>query len=60
MLIAYTIKLLMVIILYIYMWVFNKKRDKEQAAVPVSEKEAIEMGMHDLTEFENKGFRYSL
>ncbi|KIN06758.1 hypothetical protein OIDMADRAFT_36562 [Oidiodendron maius Zn] len=60
MLIAYTIKLLMVIVLYIYMWMFNKKRDKEQAAVPVSEKEAIEMGMHDLTEFENKGFRYSL
>jgi len=60
MLIAYTIKLVMVFILYSYMWVSNKRRDQEQAAVPLNEKEVIELGMHDVTEIDNKGFRYAL
>jgi heme/copper-type cytochrome/quinol oxidase subunit 2 len=60
MLIAYSIKLFMVIVLYIHVWMYNKKRDREHAAAPISEKEVIEMGMHDATEFDNKGFRYTL
>ena len=60
MLIAYSIKLAMVFVLYIHMFMFNRKRDREQAATPVDEKEAIELGMHDMTEFDNKGFRYIL
>lgn len=55
----------MVCILYAYMWTVNKKRDREAAAaVPegseMAEKEAIERGMQDQTELDNKGFRYSL
>ncbi|KAH8595990.1 major facilitator superfamily domain-containing protein [Bisporella sp. PMI_857] len=60
MLIAYSIKLLMAFVLYIHMFMFNRKRDREQAAAPVDEKEAIELGMHDVTEIDNKGFRYIL
>ena len=54
----------MVIILYAYMWSVNKKRDREaaQSAVlsDVEEREAIERGMQDVTELDNKGFRYAL
>ena len=39
---------------------FNAKRDREQAEMPIDEKEAIELGMHDVTENDNKGFRYIL
>ncbi|KAF7191903.1 putative transporter [Pseudocercospora fuligena] len=64
MLIGYTIKLLAVCVLYFYMWSVNKKRDREAAARGVAsdeeEKAAIEQGMHDMTELDNKGFRYSL
>ena len=46
------------------MWTANKKRDREAAAEGVVgeeiEKAAIERGMHDMTELDNKGFRYSL
>ncbi|KAH9898971.1 MFS general substrate transporter [Xylariomycetidae sp. FL2044] len=64
-LIGYSVKTLMVIILYVYMWSVNKKRDRE-AAISGSqltgeqEKEAIERGMLDVTELDNKGFRYVL
>lgn len=57
MLIGYTVKLLCVIVLYVYMWRENKKRDAEGTS---DEKAAVEAGMHDLTEIDNKGFRYSL
>ncbi|KAI1109495.1 allantoate permease [Nemania sp. NC0429] len=57
MLVGYTVKLVCVIILYIYMWRVNVARD---AAGPVDEKTAVEAGMHDQTEIDNKGFRYSL
>jgi hypothetical protein len=57
MLVGYTIKLLAVLVLYAYMWRENKKRD---AAGPADEKAAVEAGMHDVTELDNKGFRYSL
>jgi len=64
MLIGYSVKLLMVVILYVYMYSANKKRDREAAAAGLAgealDKEAIESGMHDATELDNKGFRYSL
>jgi len=60
MLIAYSIKLLMAVLLYVHMWMFNMRRDREQEGMPIDEKEAIELGMHDVTEIDNKGFRYIL
>lgn len=57
MLVGYVVKLLMVVVLYLYMWRVNKARD---AAGPMSDQEAVEAGMHDQTEIDNKGFRYSL
>ena len=57
MLVGYTVKLLMVFVLYVYMYRENKRRD---AAGLISEEEAIENGMRDMTELDNKGFRYSL
>lgn len=60
MLIAYSIKLAMAILLYIYMFMFNKRRDIEQGLARLSEKEVIELGMRDVTEIDNKGFRYVL
>ncbi|XDG00440.1 hypothetical protein ABKA04_000055 [Annulohypoxylon sp. FPYF3050] len=64
-LVGYCVKTTMVAVLYLYMWTENKKRDRE-AAVQGSglseeqEKEAIEQGMQDVTELDNKGFRYVL
>jgi len=60
MLIAYSIKLTMAIVLYIYMWSFNMRRDRAQAGMEMDEKDVIELGMHDVTELDNKGFRYTL
>ncbi|KAF2769151.1 MFS transporter [Teratosphaeria nubilosa] len=64
MLVGYTVKLLSIITLYAYMWSVNKKRDRELAAngglSEEEEKAAIEDGMRDMTELDNKGFRYSL
>jgi hypothetical protein len=64
MLVGYSIKLLMVIILYIFMSRSNASRDREQAArgeiSEEEEKEAIEQGMRDMTEIDNRGFRYIL
>ncbi|KAK3679820.1 hypothetical protein LTR78_000196 [Recurvomyces mirabilis] len=64
MLVGYMIKLIMVIVLYVYMWSVNKKRDRqalqEGMTTEDQEKAAIESGMHDMTELDNKGFRYSL
>ncbi|KAI0455817.1 allantoate permease [Xylaria acuta] len=57
MLVGYTVKLVSILVLYVYMWRVNVARD---AAGAVNEKAAIEAGMHDQTELENKGFRYSL
>ena len=64
-LIGYCVKTLTVMILYAYMWSVNKKRDREAAtlgtdAAEAEEKEAIERGMQDATELDNKGFRYVL
>lgn len=64
MLVGYSIKLACVVILYIYMYSVNKKRDREAAAAGTlsdeEERAAIEQGMHDVTELDNKGFRYAL
>lgn len=66
MLVGYTVKLLMVIVLYIYMYSVNKARDRAAAVdeheglTTDKEREAIENGMHDMTEIDNKGFRYIL
>ncbi len=65
-LIGYSVKTVMVVILYLYMWSVNKARDREAAAgggsqlTPEEEREAIERGMQDVTEIDNKGFRYVL
>ncbi|OCL09001.1 MFS general substrate transporter [Glonium stellatum] len=64
MLVGYCVKLVMVVVLYGYMYSVNKKRDRESARgerlAGEEEKEAIELGMHDVTEIDNKGFRYIL
>ncbi|OAP59785.1 hypothetical protein AYL99_04787 [Fonsecaea erecta] len=64
MLVGYTIKLVAIVVLYVYMFLENKRRDREAAVSGVvdldEEKEAIERGMHDVTELDNKGFRYTL
>ena len=64
-LIGYCIKTVMVVVLYVYMWSANKARDREAAREggqlsTEEEKEAIEKGMQDMTELDNKGFRYVL
>ncbi|OTA76648.1 hypothetical protein M434DRAFT_383362 [Hypoxylon sp. CO27-5] len=64
-LISYCVKTIMVIVLYLYMWAVNKKRDREATTYgsrlsAEQEKEAIEQGMQDVTELDNKGFRYVL
>lgn len=64
MLIGYSVKLVAVLVLFAYMWSVNKKRDRESASgLQLTEeemKDAIEAGMHDVTEIDNKGFRYIL
>jgi len=64
MLVGYSVKLAMVVVLYIYMYRSNKQRDAEQAArgeaSDEEEREAIEKGMLDMTEVDNRGFRYIL
>ncbi|KAB5542548.1 MFS allantoate transporter-like protein [Coniochaeta sp. 2T2.1] len=63
-LIGYSVKTVAVVVLYAYMWSENKRRDREAAADPRGveerEQEAIEKGMRDMTEIDNKGFRYAL
>lgn len=64
MLVGYSVKLVMVFVLYAYMYTSNKRRDREQAlrgeASEEEEREAIEKGMQDVTELDNPGFRYIL
>lgn len=64
MLVGYTVKITCVIILYIYMYSVNKRRERAAAAHGAlsdeEERAAIERGMHDMTEIDNKGFRYVL
>jgi hypothetical protein len=64
MLVGYTVKLAMVVILYIYMFSVNAARDRAAAEEGTDdgskEKLAVEHGMQDMTELDNKGFRYAL
>ncbi|KAF2127214.1 MFS general substrate transporter [Dothidotthia symphoricarpi CBS 119687] len=64
MLVGYTVKLVAVLTLFAYMWSVNKRRDRESASgarlTDEEEKAAVEAGMHDVTELDNKGFRYIL
>lgn len=57
MLVGYSVKLIAILVLYAYMYRENKRRD---ALGPADERAAIELGMHDVTELDNPGFRYSL
>lgn len=72
MLIGYVVKLLAITVLYVYMYLANKKRDREQQvtgdggehlATDQDAKvrtEGIEGGMLDMTEIDNPNFRYVL
>jgi len=62
MLIGYCIKLIAVLVLYAYMWSVNKKRDRETTGMSDEDMQrtAVDAGMHDATELDNKGFRYIL
>ncbi|EJU02353.1 MFS general substrate transporter [Dacryopinax primogenitus] len=61
MLAGYCIKTALGIVLGLYMWNENRRRDRLLAETGgQSEKESEEDGMLDRTEFENPGFRYSL
>lgn len=64
MLVGYSVKLLMVVILYIYMYSVNKARDRAHAErgelSEEEERDAVEKGMLDVTEIDNPGFRYIL
>lgn len=71
MLVGYVVKLLAITVLYVYMYLANVKRDREQEvsgdggehlATDQDAKvrtEGIEGGMLDMTELDNKAFRYS-
>lgn len=72
MLVGYVVKLIAISTLYAYMYLANKKRDREQAvsgdggeylqteADAKVRREGIEGGMQDQTELDNKAFRYVL
>lgn len=62
MLVGYSVKLAAVLVLFAYMWSVNKKRDADVASgiVGLTEEEAVEEGMRDATEIDNRGFRYIL
>lgn len=64
MLVGYSVKLVMVFVLYAFMYTSNKRRDREQLArgeaSEEEERQAIEKGMLDMTEIDNRGFRYIL
>lgn len=50
----------MIVVLYIYMFMSDRRRVMEQGSVRLGEKEVIELGMRDVIEIDNKGFRYVL
>ena len=75
MLVGYTVKLLAVLVLYAHMYRANQQRDREVAVTLADgqglstealedakglEATAVEAGMRDQTELDNKGFRYIL
>jgi hypothetical protein len=60
MLIGYSVKLIAVLVLFAYMYSVNKSRDRASTSTEEETQTAIEAGMHDVTEIDNKGFRYIL
>ncbi|KAJ5142144.1 uncharacterized protein N7443_006858 [Penicillium atrosanguineum] len=60
MLAGYSVKLTAILILYAYMYLENKRRDRAALGVQGSEEDGIENGMLDQTEIDNKAFRYVL
>ncbi|CAG8921003.1 unnamed protein product [Penicillium salamii] len=60
MLVGYVVKLLCIVALYAYMYLENKRRDRQAIDGQEVEAEGVENGMLDKTEIENKGFRYVL
>jgi hypothetical protein len=62
MLVGYSVKLVAVGALWVYMARENRRRDREVGAGEGvdEEREAVERGMLDVTEIDNKGFRYIL
>ncbi|KAJ5670160.1 uncharacterized protein N7477_005523 [Penicillium maclennaniae] len=55
---GYSVKLTAILILYAYMYLENKRRDREALGRQESEQDGIENGMLDQTEIDNKEFRY--
>ncbi|KAF7369867.1 MFS general substrate transporter [Mycena sanguinolenta] len=55
---GYTIKLVCQLVLLVYLYTVNKRRDKKYGPPDVAA--AKEAGMQDKTEYENKDFRYVL
>ncbi|KAJ5468803.1 hypothetical protein N7475_006555 [Penicillium sp. IBT 31633x] len=60
MLVGYAVKLIAIAALYIYMYLENKRRDREVINGQEVEAEGVENGMLDQTEIDNKAFRYVL
>ena len=66
MLAGYVVKLVAIVVLYVYMWSINKKRDRDQLTYGHDgeqdqvRREGVEQGMRDMTELDNKAFRYTL
>lgn len=60
MLAGYSVKLTAILILYAYMYLENKRRDRAALGAQESEEDSIERGMMDQTEIDDKGFRYVL
>ncbi|KAJ5291179.1 MFS general substrate transporter [Penicillium angulare] len=59
MLAGYSVKLTAIVVLYLFMYFENKRRDKLALENVLSE-DGVEAGMLDQTEIDNKGFRYVL
>ncbi|KAJ5091888.1 MFS general substrate transporter [Penicillium alfredii] len=60
MLVGYSVKLLAITVLYLYMYFENQRRDREALSSESVEEEGVENGMRDKTEIDNKAFRYVL
>ena len=60
MLAGYSVKLTAILILYAYMYLENKRRDRAALETQESEEDGIVNGMLDQTEIDNKAFRYVL
>ncbi|KAE8384601.1 major facilitator superfamily domain-containing protein [Aspergillus alliaceus] len=60
MLVGYAVKLTSITALYLYMYLENKRRDREEPNFEGEESNGVEKGMLDQTEIDNKTFRYVL